>query len=132
MDTTEERQVDSQAEGTPDTMADAQRLFKWKDGQREKGMVVLRSIESGDDEAAQLAALLTFFETLVFSKVYHEPFECLTVHFLAFPGADEDIDRLGMGNDYSYRVFASEALLPADQRTAQGSDGFEAFLKQRK
>jgi hypothetical protein len=44
---------------------------------------VLRSIESGDEEAAQLATLLAFIETFVFSKVYHEPFDCPTVHFLA-------------------------------------------------
>jgi hypothetical protein len=33
---------------------------------------------------------------------------------------------------YCFRVFALEAMLPADQRAAQGPDDFEAFLEQRK
>jgi hypothetical protein len=141
MDTTEEAQFEGQARGPPDTMADARRLFKWKDGQKEKARAVLRSIEGADGEAAQLATLLTFIETFVFSKVYHEPFDCPTVHFLAVLGIDEENDRLRTGNDYSYRVaglvycfrvFALEAVLPAEQRAAQGPDDFEAFLEQRK
>jgi hypothetical protein len=122
-------------------MADVRRLFKWKEGQKEKARAVLRSIENGDGEAAQLATLLAFLETFVFSKVYHEPFDCLTVHFLAVLGIDEENDRLRTGNDYSYRVaglvycfrvFALEVVLPAAQRAAQGPDEFEAFLEQRK
>jgi hypothetical protein len=83
MDITEEGQAESPDGGPRDTMADARRLFKWKEGQKEKARAVLRSIESGDEEAAQLATLLAFIETFVFSKVYHEPFDCPTVHFLA-------------------------------------------------
>jgi hypothetical protein len=102
---------------------------------------VLRSIENGEEEAAQLATLLAFVETFVFNKVYHEPFDCPAVHFLAVLGIDEENDRLRTGNDYSYRVaglvycfrvFALEAVLPARQRAAQGPDEFEAFLEQRK
>jgi hypothetical protein len=141
MDTTEEGRAESPAEGPRDTMADARRLFKWKEGQKEKARAVLRSIENGEEEAAQLATLLAFVETFVFSKVYHEPFDCPTVHFLAVLGIDEENDRLRTGNDYSYRVaglvycfrvFALEAVLPAGQRAAQGPDEFEAFLEQRK
>jgi hypothetical protein len=122
-------------------MVDARRLFKWREGQQEKARAVLRSIENGEEEAAQLAALLAFIETFVSSKVYHEPFDCPTVHFLAVLGIDEENDRLRTGNDYSYRVaglvycfrvFALEAVLSADQRAAQGPDEFEAFLGQRK
>jgi hypothetical protein len=122
MDTTEEGRAKSPAGGPSDTMADARRLFKWKDGQREKARAVLRSIENGEEEAAQLATLLAFVETFVFSKVYHEPFDCPTVHFLAVLGIDEENDRLRTGNDYSYRVaglvycfrvFALEVVLPA-------------------
>jgi hypothetical protein len=83
MDITEEGQAESPDGGPSDTMADARRLFKWKEGQKEKARAVLRSIESGDDEAAQLATLLAYIETFVFSKVYYEPFDCPTVHFLA-------------------------------------------------
>jgi Lhr-like helicase len=141
MDTTEEGQVEPAVAGPPDTMADARRLFIWKDGQKEKARAVLRSIESGDEEAAQLATLLTFIETFVFSKVYHEPFDCPTIHFLAVLGIDEENDRLRTGNDYSYRVaglvycfrvFGLEAVLPAAQRATQGPDEFEAFLEQRR
>jgi hypothetical protein len=83
---------------------------------------VLRSIGNGEEEAVQLATLLAFVETFVFSKVYHEPFDCPTVHFLVVLGIDEENDRLRTGNDYSYRVaglvycfrvFALEAVLPA-------------------
>jgi hypothetical protein len=72
-------------------------------------------------EAAQLATLLAFIETFVFSKVYHESFDCPTVRFLAVLGIDEEDDRLRTDNDYSYhvaglvycfRVFALEAILP--------------------
>ena len=141
MDTAEEGQAEPPAGGPPDTMADARRLFKWKEGQKEKARAVLRSIEGGDEEATQLATLLAFIETFVFSKVYHEPFDCPTVHFLAVLGIDEENDRLRTGNDYSYRVaglvycfrvFALEAVLPAEQRSAQGPAEFEAFLEQRK
>jgi hypothetical protein len=141
MDTTEEGQAESPARGPPDTMTDARRLFKWKEGQKDKARAVLRSVESGEEEAAQLATLLAFIETFVFSKVYHEPFDCPTVHFLAVLGIDEENDRLRTGNDYSYRVaglvycfrvFALQAVLPADQRAAQGPDEFEAFLEQRR
>lgn len=141
MDTTEEGHVEGQTGGPPDTMADARRLFGWNDGQKEKGRAVLRSMESGDEEAAQLSTLLAFVETFVFSKVYHEPFDCPTVHFLAVLGIDEENDRLRTGNDYSYRVaglvycfrvFALEALLPSERRATQGPDDFEAFLEQRK
>jgi hypothetical protein len=52
MDTTGVEQVEAQAGGPSDTMADARRLFKWKDGQKEKGRAVLRSMEGGDEEAA--------------------------------------------------------------------------------
>jgi hypothetical protein len=129
MDTTGVEQVEAQAGGSSDTIADARRLFKWKDGQKEKARAVLRSIEGGDEEAAQSATLLTFIETFVSSRVYHEPFDCPTVHFLAVLGIDKENDRLRTGNDYSYRVaglvycfcvFASETILPADQRAAQG------------
>jgi hypothetical protein len=72
MDTTEEGQAELPAGRPPDTMADARRLFKWKDRQREKARAVLRSIENGEEEAAQLATLLAFVETFVFSKVYRE------------------------------------------------------------
>ena len=141
MDTTEEGQVGPQAGGPPDTMADARRLLRWKDGQKEKGRAVLQSMEGGHDEEAQLSTLLAFVETFVFSKVYHEPFDCPTVHFLAVLGIDEENDRLRTGNDYSYRiaglvycfrVFALEAILPSERRATQGPDDFEAFLEQRK
>jgi hypothetical protein len=141
METTEEGQAESPASGPPDTMADARRLFKWREGQKEKARAVLRSVKGGEEEATQLATLLAFIETFVFSKVYHEPFDCPTVHFLAVLGIDEENDRLRTGNDYSYRVaglvycfrvFALEAVLPAEQRSAQGPDEFEAFLEQRK
>jgi hypothetical protein len=65
---------------------------------------VLRSIESRDEEAAQLATLLAFIETFVFSKVYYEPFDCPTVHFLVVLRIDEENDRLRTGNDYWYRM----------------------------
>jgi hypothetical protein len=141
MDITEEGHVEGQTEGPPDPMADARRLFKWKDGQKEKGRAVLRSMEGGDEDSAQLSTLLAFVETFVFSKVYHEPFDCPTVHFLAVLGIDEENDRLRTGNDYSYRVaglvycfrvVASEALLPSERRATQGPDDFEAFLEQRR
>jgi hypothetical protein len=122
IDTTEEGRAESPAEGPRDTIADARRLFKWKEGQKEKARAVLRSIENSEEEAAQLATLLAFVETLVFSKVYYEPFDCPTIHFLVVLGIDEENDRLRTGNDYSYRVaglvycfrvFALEAVLPA-------------------
>jgi hypothetical protein len=83
---------------------------------------VLQSIENGEEEAAQLATLLVFVETFVFSKVYYKLFDYPTVYFLAVLGSDEENDRLRTGNDYSYyvaslvycfRVFALEAVLPA-------------------
>ena len=141
MDTTEDGQAEPTVGEPVDTMADTRRLFRWKEGQKEKARAVLQSIKSGEEEATQLATLLAFIETFVFSKVYHEPFDCPTVHFLAVLGIDEENDRLRTGNDYSYRVaglvycfrvFALEAILPAEQRSAQGPDEFEAFLEQRK
>lgn len=141
MDTAEEGQGRPSAGAPADAIVDARRLFQWADGQKEKARAVLRSIESGEEEAAQLAALLAFVKTVVFSKVSHEPFDCPTIHFLAVLGIDEKNDRLRTGNDYSYRmagmvycfrVFAFEAVLPAEQRGAQGPDEFEAFLEQRK
>jgi hypothetical protein len=141
MDTTDEGHVEGQTGGPPDTMADARRLFKWRDGQKEKGRAVLRSMEGADEEAAQLSTLLAFVETFIFSKVYHEPFDCPTVHFLAVLGIDEENDRLRTGNEYSYRVaglvycfrvFALEAILPSERRATQGPDEFEIFLEQRK
>jgi hypothetical protein len=67
MDTTEEGQAESPAGVPPDALADARRLFKWKEGQKEKARAVLQSIEGGDGEAAQLATLLAFVETFIFS-----------------------------------------------------------------
>jgi hypothetical protein len=124
MDTAEEGQAGGQAEAdSADTMADDRRLFKWKVGQKEKGRAVLQSMDSADGKYSQLKTLLTFIETFVFSKAYHEPFDCPTVHFLAVLGIDEENDRLRTGNDYSYRVagltyyfrvLAPEAVLPAE------------------
>jgi hypothetical protein len=89
MNTTEEGQAGGPVRGPSNTMADARHLFRWKDGQKEKGRAVLQSVEDEDEEVAQLAVLLTFVETFVFSKVYHEPFDCPTAHFLAVLGIDE-------------------------------------------
>jgi hypothetical protein len=141
MDTIEVEQVGAQAGGPPDMMADAQRLLKRKDGQKEKARAVLLLMECEDKEAAQLTTLLTLIETFVFSKVYHEPLDCPTVHFLPVLGTDEENDQLRTGSDYSYRVaglvdcfrvLALETILLANQRAAQGLDDFEAFLEQRK
>jgi hypothetical protein len=45
MNTTEEGQAEGQVRGPSSTIADARRLFRWKDGQKEKGRAVLRSVE---------------------------------------------------------------------------------------
>jgi hypothetical protein len=89
MNTTEEGQAGGPVRGPPDTMADARHFFRWKDGQKEKGMTVLQSVAGEDEEVAQLTALLTLVETFVCSKVYHEPFDFPTAHFLAVLWIDE-------------------------------------------
>jgi hypothetical protein len=125
----------------PDPMADARRLFKWTDGQKDRGRELLDSIERDASEGEQLKALLAFVETFIFNKVYHQPFDCPTVHFLAVMGIDEENDRLRTGNEYSYRVaglvycfrvLALQSLLPTEQRECQGPAEFEVFLEKRK
>jgi superfamily II DNA or RNA helicase len=130
-----------QANGELDTMYDARRLFQWKEGQQDRGRTLLDSIAREDSEEEQLKALLAFVQTFIFTKVYHQPFDCPTVHFLAVLGIDEENDRLRTGNEYSYRVaglvycfrvLALEALLPVEHRDSQGPEEFESFLEQRK
>jgi hypothetical protein len=76
----------------PDPMADARRLFKWTDGQKDRGRELLNSIERDALEGEQLKALLAFVETFIFNKVYYQPFDCPTVHFLVVIGIDEEND----------------------------------------
>jgi hypothetical protein len=122
-----------------DKIRDAQRLFLWRDRQKEQVEKILDSIESGN--SSMTSAILDFSQSFVFHKVYHKPFESLMLHFIAILGIDEENNRLKEANDYSYmlaglvyctRVIGLEFLLPSKNRELQSDVDYETFLQQRK
>jgi superfamily II DNA helicase RecQ len=146
-ESSEESSADSESEyssnkrlRSPDVMKDARELFRWRGRQKELAQELWLALD-GDDENAQMGALLKVLAAFIFEPVNSSVFESGLIHFLAVLGIDAEMDRLRTAKNYSYmlagmvycmRVLGVEALLPADERDEQGVEERDHFLLKRR
>jgi hypothetical protein len=83
-----------------------------------------------------MKALLDFYESLIFQRVYRDVFKSAVLHFLAVLGINEEISRLRLTNDFSYmlagvvyyvQVLAVEIILPSTKRENQDEEDDKRF-----
>lgn len=124
----------------PDLFKDARELFPWQGRQKELAKELWSSLD-GQDEDAQIQALLLALASFIFEGTGDDPFSSGLIHFLAVLGIDGEMDRLRTAKNYSYmlagmvyctRVIAVEGLLPSATRKEQGDADRETFLQLRK
>ena len=108
-------------ENNQDPMRDARELFPWYGNQRQLAQALLRLVNSGYDEKAQVAKVIELLGSFIFQEAGDRPFSSGLVHFLAVLGIDEETNRLRVAEDYSYmlagmvyctRVLAVESACP--------------------
>lgn len=123
-----------------DVYQDARRLYPWRGEQKARLVRVRQSIERGWEDAAQLKALLEWYESVIFQRVRGNAFTSALLHFLAILGINEETFRLRDANDYSYmlagvvyctRVLAIEIILPSGAREAQDEADDRRFRRVR-
>ncbi|THW78325.1 hypothetical protein D6D18_09660, partial [Aureobasidium pullulans] len=126
---------------TVDYMADACRLFPWKDDQKTLAKELWDSMEiPQSDDSARIDTLLKLIKSFIFVTVRGDVFSSGLLHFLAVLSIDEEMGRLREANDFSYmlagvvyctRIFAVEAILPAAERDCQDEEDDRRFLETR-
>lgn len=135
--------IEEEQEGvtTVDYMADARRLFPWKDDQKTLAKELWNLLETlHSDDSTRIDILLRLIKSFIFVTVRGDVFSSGLLHFLAVLSIDEEMGRLREANDFSYmlagvvyctRIFAVEAILPSAERDRQGEDDDRRFLKTR-
>lgn len=108
-----------------DVFSDARRLFPWHGDRKDLAQAFLDSLTSGISDEGQQAALLKYYQSIIFQTVRSDPFISVVLHFLAVLGIEEEQRRLRQANDFSYmlagivycvRVLAVEIILPSGAR----------------
>ncbi|KAF2624455.1 P-loop containing nucleoside triphosphate hydrolase protein [Macroventuria anomochaeta] len=123
-----------------DNMKDAHKLFSWQGSQRLWATQLWDALD-GNDEDAQMQALLDALTSFFFASTQGRPFSSGLVHFLAVLGIDVEMNRLRTAKKYSYmlagivycmRVLSVEKLLPSAYRDKQTDADRNKFLQTRK
>lgn len=124
-----------------DCMADACRLFPWRDQQKaltEKLWSMLQMPHHRTEE--KINALLQVIKSFIFVTVRGDVFSSGILHFLSVLGIDEESGRLRDANRFSFilagvvyctRIFAIEATLPLAERDQQDEEDDRRFLSIR-
>ncbi|KAH0333207.1 hypothetical protein KCU81_g9929, partial [Aureobasidium melanogenum] len=126
---------------TIDYMADACRLFPWKDDQKALANELWNLMEMPHiNDDVKTDALLKLVKSFIFVTVRGDVFSSGLLHFLAVLSIDEEMGRLREANDFSYmlagvvydtRIFAVEAILPSTERDRQDEEDDRNFLSIR-
>lgn len=126
---------------TDDYMADACRLFPWKDDQKTLAKELWSLMQTPhSDHSARTDTLLRLIKSFVFVTSRGDAFSRGLLQFLAVLSIDEEMGRRREANDFSYmlagvvyctRIFAVEAILPSTERDCQGEDDDRRFLETR-
>ncbi|KAH0352647.1 hypothetical protein KCU83_g3356, partial [Aureobasidium melanogenum] len=124
---------------TMDYMADACRLFPWKNDQKALAKQLWSLMQTPhSDDSARTDTLLRLIKSFVFVTVRGDVFSSGLLHFLAVLSIDEEMGRLREANDFSYmlagvvyctRIFAVEAILPSAERDCQADGGYSPMSK---